>query len=87
MGVQVDEARHDEATGGVEHGRAFDTPPHRGDDAALDEDVRDPVAGRVDDASAFDHELVRTVRQPDLPSRAATRGPPSALRPRWRPVP
>ena len=87
VGVQVDEAGHDEAPGGVEYGRAFDTPAHGGDDAALDEDVRDPVAGRVDDASAFDHELVRTVRQPDLPSRGVTRGPPSVRRPRWRPVP
>ena len=86
VGVQVDEARYDEAAGGVEHGRALDAPSHCGDDAPLDEDVGDPVAGRVDDASAFDHELVRTVRQPDLPSRGGTRAPPSAPQRRWRPV-
>jgi hypothetical protein len=34
--VQVDQARHDHAAGGVEHGRAFDAPSHRGHDSALD---------------------------------------------------
>jgi hypothetical protein len=86
VGVQVDEARHDHAAGGIEHGRAFDAPRHRGHDTALHEHVGHPVAGRVDDAPAFDHELVGTVRQRDLPTRAATTARPSAPRPRWRPA-
>ena len=62
VGVDVDEARHDERAVGVDGAprRPFDSS-HRDDDAAVDGDVGGARwrTGAVDDRAAADHEVVR----------------------------
>ncbi len=65
MGVQIDQARRDDAAGNVAHvGAAGVEPvPDRGDLAAGEGDIRHPVdiLGRVDDAAVAEHEFKRHI--------------------------
>ena len=63
--VQVHEAGRDDAAGRVEHAVAVEPRADGRDDAVLDEDVGGPFAGRVDDATAAEHEPSQATGAPE----------------------